>query len=459
MREWLCERICAELGQEYGTRLWHDMQDSIRLYHFYEGRTQLWQVSPGLDYKPNRTVVNHTKRLIDKVAGFMFGRAPEITLTARDEEQAERVAQLEEHIREVLDRNGWQKRLLNAGKDCFVGKRVALKVAARDGGILLRFRPSIEFYHDVGVDDEEKLDRVIFAFGMNEQKDEASQRIWVQSWKMENGACLLTEGVYNGFGAAIREDYKDAPTGLDGLPVYVILNEGTTGDIMGESDVKPLIGLQEAYNHLTSDDLDALRFNMFPQTVFTDASEESMASVKISPGASIDLQTDPAAQDAKANVTKLESHFNYNERFQSAQATILKDMYKLMSCPQVTEEYLKAVGISGKAMRAMYWDLQCRCEERWAEWDTALKWMVRQIVKQEKASGIADWTDCDYSIRIEHLYPITEDEEQERALDMSEVAAQVRSRRSYMDKWQPNIDADEEIQRINEEKKLLEESW
>lgn len=459
MREWLQKRICSELGQEYGTRLWQDMQNNIGLYHFFEGTTQRWMIPLDLDYKPTQTIVNHTKRLIGKVAGFMFGRAPEITLRAEDDAQAERVAELEAHVRTVLDSNGWQKRLLNAGKDCFVGKRVALKVAARDGKIMIRFRPSIEFFHDVGVDDEEKLDRVIFAFGMNEQKEESAQRIWVQSWHMEGNQCLLTEGVYNGYGAPVQEEIVDAPTGLDDLPVYVILNEGMTSDVLGESDVAQLIPLQERYNHMISDDQDALRFNMFPQTVFMDASEESMAAVKISPGAAIDLQTDAASPDAKANVSKLESHFNYNDRFQNALSVILKDMYTLMSCPQVTEEYLKAVGISGKAMRAMYWDLQCRCEERWAEWDTALKWMVRQVVKQEKAAGIADWTDCRYSVQIEHLYPITEDEDDERTLDMSEVASQVRSRKSYMDKWRPGEDPDAELEQINKEKKLLEESY
>ena len=65
-------------------------------------------------------------------------------------------------------------------------------------------------------------------------------------------------------------------TGLDFIPCYVIINEGLTGDLMGESDVAELIDLQNAYNHLISDDADALRFNMFPQTVATDAKAESL---------------------------------------------------------------------------------------------------------------------------------------------------------------------------------------
>ena len=137
---------------------------------------------------------------------------------------------------------------------------------------------------------------------------------------------------------------------------------------------------------------------------------------------------------------------------------LMDNMYTLMSCPRVTAEYLKAVGVSGKAMRAMYWDLQCRCEERWAEWDPALVWLVREIVRQERVHGLGDWTDCRYTVQIEHLYPLTEDEDEERKLDLQEVAQQVRSRKGYLDKWQPNTDAAEEIKQMALEREQLEEA-
>lgn len=159
MRDWLQTRICQELGQKYGMQLWSDQQKIIRLYQFYEGPGQEWPTPSGLDYKPNKTVVNHCKRLIGKVAGFMFGRSPEITLIPRgeDEANAQRVAELEQHIRETLEQNGWRKRLINAGRDCFVGKRVALKVSVQEDRVMIRFRPSLEFFHDVTLDDAENL--------------------------------------------------------------------------------------------------------------------------------------------------------------------------------------------------------------------------------------------------------------------------------------------------------------
>lgn len=462
MRDWINTYVRRALGEDYGSRLWQDQQEVIRCYRFYDGAGQEWITPRNLDYRPNQTIVNHTRKLIGKVSGFMFSRSPEIKLIPEegsDESNVRRVAELENHIRTVLESNQWRKRLIRAGRDCFIGKRVALKVGVTDGRVVIRFRPAMEFFHDVTLDDAEKLSRVIFAYGCNEAREARNQRIWIQDWRMENGRCVISEGIYDGNGRLIEERCLDEDTHLDGLPVYVIVNDGTTSDVIGESDVAQLMGLQDDYNRRISDDQDALKFHMFPQTIFTDASEESMASVKISPGAMLDLQTDPAKPDVQAKASKLEAGFNYDGRFENSVDRLIRDMYTLESCPQVTEEYLKAVGVSGKAMRALYWDLQCKCEERWAEWDVALQWLVREIVRQEKAFSVQDWTDCRYAVFIEHLYPISDDEDEERKLDMQEVAQQVRSRRSYMDKWQPDGDVEDELKQMAAERSLLEEGY
>lgn len=74
--------------------------------------------------------------------------------------------------------------------------------------------------------------------------------------------------MYDGTGRTISETYSDENTGLDFIPVYVIINDGLTGDMTGKSDVERLWDNQDDYNRLKSDDRDALKFNMFPQRVF-----------------------------------------------------------------------------------------------------------------------------------------------------------------------------------------------
>lgn len=44
----------------------------------------------------------------------------------------------------LLEEQKWSKKLLDAAKDCFIGKRVALKLTGRRGGRLgIQFRPSL----------------------------------------------------------------------------------------------------------------------------------------------------------------------------------------------------------------------------------------------------------------------------------------------------------------------------
>ena len=64
-----------------------------------------------------------------------------------------------------------------------------------------------------------------------------------------------------------------------------------------------------------------------------------------------------------------------------------------------------------------------------------------------------------YTLNIEHLYPVMDDDEEERALDLNEVSAQARSRRSYIEKWQTDADPDSELRQITQEQRLLEDTF
>ena len=175
-----------------------------------------------------------------------------------------------------------------------------------------------------------------------------------------------------------------------------------TGDLTGESDVAGLVPLQDAYNRMTSDDQDALRFNMFPQRIFADASQECLEKIQITPGGIVDLQTDPAAIDRQAKYGLLEAGFGYHDRIEGALERVMSDMYQIMGVPKATVEDYKGVAASGKAMRALYWPLITRCEEKWAAWDAALTWLVRMLVAIDGAYGANRFGAAQYSVKIEH---------------------------------------------------------
>ncbi|MBQ4313469.1 MAG: phage portal protein, partial [Clostridia bacterium] len=100
----------------------------------------------------------------------------------------------------------------------------------------------------------------------------------------------------------------------------------------------------------------------------------------------------------------------------------------------VSPDQLRGFAQSGRAIKALYWELTERCEERWTVWEPALKWMCRAIMSMLSVYGDTRY-DEDFSVHIEHLYPTMEDEEGERELDLREVSEGVRSSESYREKW------------------------
>lgn len=454
--------IRAELEGLYGSGVINEMNEIIGLYALYDGSGQDWTPQTDGTYTPSKIITNLIKKLIDDESRFMVGRPPEIRIVPENDADKAAAEELQGWITRALDQGFWRKRLLHGVRDALIGKRVALKLTGSPGKLpAVRFAPSLEFVFDTEDDNIDKVSKCIFFYETTPENttDHAKQRIWRQKYWMENGRCYLDEGLYDGYGRLIRADHRHEDTGLDFVPVYIIINGGLSGDLSGESDVQELAGNQLAYNHAKSDDIDALKYNMFPQRVFTDASQESMDAVKIAPNAVLDLQTEPGTTGARATAGVLESTFNYDSRLQHCMDLLRQDMYSLLSVPQITKDALQGVGVSGKAMRAMYWELICRCEEKWADaWDDAIRWMIDHMIRMARAYG-ETLPEIAYTVTIEHLYPLVDDEEEERERDLSEVARQARSRRSYISKWHQSDDPEAELTQIKAERQLLEDVW
>lgn len=455
--------IKTELEGLYGSGVISEMSEIIRMYDLYDGDGQDWTPRTDGSYTPTKIITNLVKKLINDESRFMVGRPPEIRIIPVDEKDKGAAEQLQAWIDQVLEKSFWRKRLLHGVRDAFIGKRVALKLTGAPGKLpTLRFAPSLEFVFEAEDDNIDKVRKCIFFYETTPEHttDRAKQRIWKQKYWMEDGRCLMDEGLYDGYGRLIRADHQREDTGLDFVPVYIIINGGLSGDLSGESDVKELSSSQLAYNRAKSDDADALKYNMFPQKLFVDASQESMEAVKVAPNAAIDLQSEPGLSGARqATASVLESTFNYDARLQHYMDQLRRDMHSLLSVPEITRDALQGIGVSGKAMRAMYWELICRCDEKWSDaWDDAIRWMIEHLLQMGRAYG-EGLPEIDYTVSIDHLYPLIDDEEEERERDLSEVARQARSRYSYIQKWHDEDDPDAELKRIKAEKRLLEDSW
>ena len=187
-----------ELGGLYGSRVMEEFGEIIRLYDFYEGKGQLWPVNGTLDYLPTVKRTNLIKKLIKAQARFLFGRTPEFSVRAMEKENTQAAQEMTRFLNRILRENHFGDRLIRAARDCFIGKRVALRLWTDEDGLSIGFRPSLEFLYEPKEDDADKLAKIVFFYQLNTEPTHRKQRIWKQKFVMEQGRCLLSEGIYDG---------------------------------------------------------------------------------------------------------------------------------------------------------------------------------------------------------------------------------------------------------------------
>lgn len=246
-------------------------------------------------------------------------------------------------------------------------------------------------------------------------------------------------------------------------------NDGLTGDLIGTSEIEQLMDYEAWYSRLAAADMDAERKGMNPIRYTVDASPESTKGLSISAGAFWDLSTDQnQAQERTAQVGVLDSPMSYTTALSTTLDRIKNTMYEQCAVPNVSPEALKGVVSSGKTLKAIYWDLIVRCEEKMLEWRPALEFLGRCIIEGCRLyPGAANqYIDealptVDYTIRVDNQYPLPEDEQEEKQTDLAEVTAQTMSKKAYMKKWRNLTDdeADEELRQIAAERQILEDSY
>lgn len=472
-----------------------EMKEVINFYEFYDGHPdnfkettadtdygQVWPVPENLDYKPTREIRNHTKKLIDKQARFMFGVPPTLTIKPFDKGQKDAAEEKRTIIDKIFEDTDFWGSTFTAFLDATIGKRVLLTVVAvPNEPIQFRYFKMSEFTHTVDPNDCNKLQSVEICYQdectVGKLKQEERWHRWF--YEMRNGACWCIYEIVDGLGnptfveqpnvdengnelggepvqIPLRQEFN---TKFAQIPCRVIKNGGLTGDTQGTSDVKDLIDLAKAYNKVNSDYRDALRFKMFEQPVFIDADSTELQKIKIAPNAIIDLKTDPSIGDGtgtgrSAQATTLSSTFNFAPAADSYLDRLKRDMYELMDQP--LPEQLSSVP-SGKALRFMFFDLIARCEEKWREWDPAIKWVVKIIEEacflcnlypELNAKSVMQTVT---NVGIAHNYPIPEDEEVAKDIAIKEVQANVMSHKTYIRKYGDVEDEQGEWEEIMEE--------
>lgn len=468
--------ISTELEGLYGSQVLAEMKDIIGYYDVYErGAKFLTEGSKG-DYTPSDLKFKQAASLVNKEARFLFSHSPDLWVDVPSEKDNREQAKkdntiLQNLIDAVMDKNHFRSKLLKAAKDCFIGKRVAYLVNFDEekGTIKVNFIPSLEFIYETDGDDSDTITKLVAFYTVVDNQSKKEQRIYKKKYWMQEGFCWINEAIYDGLGSLVEELTPDRATKFPYIPAGVIVNDGLTGDLLGQSEIDDLQDFESWFSRISNADIDAERQGMNPVRWARDMNPESTKGLSIAAGAFWDLQTDQnSAEGVTGEVGVLETTMNYTNAVSSTLARIKSSMYDSIDMPDVSPEALKGVVSSGKTLKAIYWGLIVRCDEKMLAWRPAIESIMRFIIEGAKLypgsakSYVAEAIpDVPYVVRVDNQYPLPEDEQEEKNIDLAEVQAQTMSKKAYMKKWRNLTDeeADAELEQIAKERELLEDAF
>lgn len=468
--------ISAELEGIYGSEVMAEMAELIKLYNIYDRGAEFIQDLGKIDYTPADLRYKQSTQLINKEARFLFSKTPDIWVTVPYDEDSETAKELASSqgnvyqglIDNVLSKNQFSLKLLRAAKDCFIGKRVAyfINFSEERQRITVDFVPSLEFIYETDPEDTTILTKIVTFYVIKDSKNKTSQRIYKKKYWMQNNRCYIYEAVYDGAGSLVEELTPERATKFDYIPAGVIVNDGLTGDVSGESEIAQLQAYESWYSRIANADIDSERQGMNPIRWARDMDPESTKGLSISAGSFWDLSSDQnSATGATGEVGVLETSMGYTTAVDSTLGRLRSTMYEAVDVPDTSSEALKGVVSSGKTLKAIYWSLIVRCDEKMLAWRPAIRNIVKTILEGSRLYPSAAKSyqplalpNIEYDIRVDNQYPIPEDEADEKMIDLQEVVAQTMSKKSYMQKWRnlTNKEAMDELQQIATERELLE---
>ena len=411
--------------------------------------------------------------LVNKEARFLFAEQPDIFVKPKGNlaKSTDRVNKgltvINDLIKTVLAKNSFEDILIKAARDCFIGKRVAGVVNFNEeDGITISFIKSTNFLFETKVGNANVLSKFVCFMSVNDSVSLANKRVLKKKFELVDDKVYLEEIIFDGAGRVIEELTPRQEIKLSCIPAFIIINDGLTGESLGESEVGLLSDFENWYNKLANADSDAERKSMNPIKYVVDMESNSTKNLSTSPGSLWDLGSDQNLEQPAVKVGMLESQMNYHNALETSLNRIKTAGYELVDVPNITLESLQGAITTGKALKAVYWPLIVRCKEKMKVWGPALSKMVDIIIEGAMAypNCVKSYTEDDiidvqYEVSIvQNTLP--EDEIEEKTSDLAEVESQTMSRKTYMQKWRGLTDdqVDDELNQIAHERQILEES-
>lgn len=440
-------------------------------YIDYKKGADFYTEGSGGDYVPSDIRFKIAKTLIDKEARFMFSQTPDIIISAVEveEEQIKQAEQYQKLVNEVLKKSQFSKKLLQSAKDCFIGKRVACLVDfSQEDGIMIHFYSSLQFYYETGYGTD-RITKFVSFEKVNKTKSSKDRMYLVNRYEERNGSVYMSSILYDGVGKPKQVVIEEQEIQLDYIPVVVILNDGTLEDKDGVSEIESLFDYESGYSRLSNGDIDSERKGMNPIRYTVDMSSQSTKDLGSGAGAYWDLKSDQNLNECHPQVGTLAPSMNHTEAVKVTLDRLKTTMYGEVDVPNISEETLQGTITSGKALEALYFPLQVRCDEKLKTWKPALTFVIETIIDfamLNKSDVMAfyiltELQELQYNVDVVENYALMKDEEGEKNLDLSEIAANTRSRKSYIKKWRRSefkteAQIDEELMQIAIENNMFD---
>lgn len=425
----------------------------------------------GGDYVPSKTRFKKAKTLIDKEARFMFSQTPDIVVKARnmDEAETEQVERYQKLINKMLEKCSFSKTLIQSAKDCFIGKRVACLVdVSEQDGIQIHFYSPLQFYYETA-DGTDRLTKFISFENATKTNSYKERRYIVNKYTAEGEKVTVNSILYDGTGKVIEELIPEKQIDLTYIPAVIIVNDGTLEEKSGVSEIADLVDYERTFSMLANADVDCDRKGMNPIRYVVDMNAKTTKNLSSSAGSFWDLKSEQNQNNVSPMVGVLSPSMQHTESLKATLDRINTSMYGELDIPNISEETLVGSITSGKALKALYWSLIVRCDEKMKTWIPAIMFIIRtaidlallnvDIVKAKY--GIEELKAVEYEVTVQENYALLDDETEEKTTDLSEIAANARSRKSYIKKWRKDEcltdeQIDEELMQIALENNMMD---
>lgn len=442
-------------------------------YLDYKKGAEFYTEGSSGDYQPSNIRFKIAKTLIDKEARFMFSQTPDVTIQSVDtnEEQMKQVEQYQTLIDKVLKdkKNNFSRTLLQSAKDCFIGKRVACLVDfSEEDGIQTHFYNSLQFYYETEYGSD-RLTKFISFENVNQTKSTQQRLYLVNRYEERDGTIYMSSILYNGTGKEQEQVIPEQEIELDYIPAVVIINDGTLEDKRGVSEIESLTEYESGYSRLGNGDIDSERKGMNPIRYTVDMNSQTTKNLSSGAGAYWDLKSEQNQNNVSPQVGTLAPSMNHTEPVKVTLDRLKTTMYNEIDMPNISEETMAGTITSGKALKALYYPLQVRCDEKLKAWKPAIEFIAEAIIDLavlNKAEVISMYVltsldEVQYNIEVMENYALAEDEEEEKNSDLAEIAANARSRKSYIKKWRrsefkTDAQIDEELMQIAIENNMFD---